>query len=117
MVTAVRMYQRNIPLRVFYGRLHLLDMMFENISDEMYVSNEENNEITNILIDCCNKLQPQQRAVFNLRDLEGLTFEEISEILETPIVNIRSNLYLARKNVRQILYDVYEIDRGYFNEM
>jgi len=93
------------------------NLIFEDINENTYDPQEHSKEFTNILFDCCKKLKPQQRAVFNLRDLEGLTFEEISDILETPVVNIRSNLHLARKNVKQILYDVYEIDEEYFNEM
>lgn len=91
--------------------------VYEGIDENVYNDKNEISEFNKILSNCCNKLNPKQRAVFNLRDIEGLTFEEISEVMETSIGNIRSNLHLARKNIRQILFDVYQIDEEYFNEM
>jgi RNA polymerase sigma-70 factor (ECF subfamily) len=74
-------------------------------------------EFRDILLTCCSKLNPRQRAVFNLRDLDGFTFEEISDILEISVGNVRSNLHLARKNIKQTLFELYQIDQEYFNEM
>lgn len=41
-----------------------------------------------------------QRAVFTLRTLEDLTYEEVSEILKKPISTIKVNHHLAVKNLR-----------------
>ena len=88
-----------------------------NVDIQMNETQNDNPEFREMLQNCCSKLNPRQRAVFNLRDLEGLSFEEISEILEISLGNIRSNLHLARKNIKQILFEEYQIDEEYFNEM
>ncbi|MCG8309367.1 MAG: RNA polymerase sigma factor [Cytophagales bacterium] len=51
-------------------------------------------------------LSPKQHAVFVLHDLEELSQEEISKILGMPKGRIKSNLYYARKSIRQILQTV-----------
>jgi RNA polymerase sigma-70 factor (ECF subfamily) len=111
------LYRIAINLSIDYLRKKTI-VNFEHLSEFNFNNSPNiNNEFNTILADCCKKLNPKQRAVFNLRDMEGLTFEEISDILQTNIGNIRSNLHLARKNIRQILFEVYQIDQEYFNEM
>ena len=46
------------------------------------------------------KLPEQQRMVFQLRDIEGYDFEEISEITELNINTVRVNLSRARNKLR-----------------
>ncbi len=45
-------------------------------------------------------LPPQQRAVFVLRVMEELPYEEIAETLACSVASVRSNLHLARRRVR-----------------
>lgn len=45
-------------------------------------------------------LQPRQRMVFVLRDLQELELTEIAVILETSVTTVKSNLYYARRNIR-----------------
>jgi RNA polymerase sigma-70 factor, ECF subfamily len=47
------------------------------------------------------ELTPKQKAVFTLRDLEGLEVEEIAQITGLSPGNIKSNLFLARQNLRK----------------
>ncbi len=46
------------------------------------------------------KLPEVQRAVFTLRTLDDLSYEEVSEILKKPISTIKVNHHLAVKNLR-----------------
>ena len=41
-------------------------------------------------------LRPAHRAVLVLRDLEGLTYEEIADITETPLGTVKGRLHRAR---------------------
>jgi len=41
-------------------------------------------------------LRPAHRAVLVLRDLEGLSYEEIAEITETPLGTVKGRLHRAR---------------------
>ena len=48
-------------------------------------------------------LSPKQRTVFTLRDLEGLDTEEVAAVTGLSADQIKSNLHIARKNIRQEL--------------
>ncbi|MDA3625358.1 sigma-70 family RNA polymerase sigma factor [Saccharopolyspora sp. WRP15-2] len=43
-----------------------------------------------------NALEPSQRVPLVLRELEGLSYEEIAEVLEVPVPALRSRLHRAR---------------------
>lgn len=48
-------------------------------------------------------LSPKQRAVFTLRDLEGLETEEVEAVTGITPDQIKSSLHIARKKIRQEL--------------
>jgi len=63
----------------------------------------------NVLIqEAAAGLTPKQKAVFILRDLEGLPVEEVCSILSMSAGNVKSNLYYARKQVSARLQKHYQ---------
>lgn len=74
-------------------------------------------ELSDLIQKCLDYLKPKQKSVFILRDLEGLEFEEIAQVLGMPVQNIRSNLHLARKRIRGLLEHNFEVNLEYFNDM
>jgi len=53
------------------------------------------------------ELSPKQRTVFVLSDLEGMDNEQIIEITGLNTNSLKSNLYYARKKVREIIRGRY----------
>lgn len=49
------------------------------------------------------KLSPAQRTVFCLSEIEQMKNDEIAEVTGMTRDSVKSNLYLARKNVREML--------------
>ncbi len=49
------------------------------------------------------ELPDKQRMVFQLRDIEGMTYQEISDTLDMPISQVKINLFRARQQVRAYL--------------
>ncbi len=62
-----------------------------------------NQVLARIIEAMANNLTPKQRIIFTLRDLQGLEIAEIKKILNINAENIKSNLYYARKNIREKL--------------
>ncbi len=48
-------------------------------------------------------MQPTHRAVLVLRDLEGLSYEEIASVTESPLGSVKGRLHRARKELIDIL--------------
>lgn len=53
-------------------------------------------------------LPPAQRAALGLRLLEGLSYEEIAELLGVPVNSVRSWLHRGRARLREALQEVVE---------
>ena len=51
------------------------------------------------------ELTPLQRVVFELREVEGRTTDEVAEILEIPAGTVRVHLHRARMRLRALLSD------------
>lgn len=49
------------------------------------------------------KLPEKQQMVFQLRDIEGMTYKEIAESLDMPLSQVKINLFRARQQVRDYL--------------
>ncbi len=56
--------------------------------------------------DMIQDLPEKQRAIIQLRDIEGKTYKEIGEILSIPENQVKVNLFRARKNIRQRLLKI-----------
>ncbi len=52
------------------------------------------------------ELTPEHRAVILLREVEGLSYDEISEVLQVPRGTVMSRLHYARGRMRAILKDL-----------
>jgi RNA polymerase sigma-70 factor, ECF subfamily len=64
--------------------------------EEKYVQNETMGTIREL----CESLPPRQRLVFMLRDLEQLEMNEVCEITELDVNQVKANLYYARSQMR-----------------
>jgi RNA polymerase sigma-70 factor (ECF subfamily) len=60
-----------------------------------------NREIKARIDTCLGDLSPKEKAVFLLRDEEGLSIEEASEILKCSSISVRTHLSRARKKIRE----------------
>jgi RNA polymerase sigma-70 factor (ECF subfamily) len=67
----------------------------------------DNAESAYIVKKIISTLPDLQKRIIELRDIEGFTFEEISEILGLSINNIRPSLSIARKKVREEFKKIY----------
>ena len=69
--------------------------------------NIENDELKKILDESINKLSPEYRIVFLLRDVEGLSTEETAEMTELSIPAVKSRLHRARAFLRKELNEAF----------
>lgn len=56
------------------------------------------------------RLSPEHRDVLLMKDIEGMKYEEIAELLRVPIGTIRSRLHRARLELRDLLVPLEERD-------
>jgi RNA polymerase sigma-70 factor (ECF subfamily) len=55
------------------------------------------------LVAALGQLNPEQRAVIAMHDIEGYSLEELETMLETPLGTLKSRLHRARQRLRTLL--------------
>ena len=80
----------------------------KNVKDWKFTPEKlaENNELKVLLDDAIQKLPHDYRIVFLLRDVEGLSTQETSEIVELSVPAVKSRLHRARAFLRNELNSV-----------
>jgi len=63
----------------------------------------QHRELCEIAVQSLMKLDDAQRAVVVLRDIEGMSYAQIANVLDIELGTVRSRLSRARKKLRQIL--------------
>lgn len=72
----------------------------------------ENNELRDVLDEAIKKLSPDYRAVFLLRDIEGLSTEETAKVMELSIPAVKSRLHRARAFLRNELNKTFSYEKN-----
>jgi RNA polymerase sigma-70 factor (ECF subfamily) len=63
----------------------------------------QNKELCELIVEAIMKLDEPQRAVVVLRDIEGMNYAQIANVLDIELGTVKSRLSRARNNLRQIL--------------
>ncbi len=69
----------------------------------------EKNEVKKIIHDGINQLNYDHRNIIILRDIQGLSYKEIGEILHISLGTVKSRISRARDNLKEIIRDNYNI--------
>ncbi|MDR1517046.1 MAG: RNA polymerase sigma factor [Dysgonamonadaceae bacterium] len=60
-------------------------------------------ERLSLIEECTKELSDNQRLVFQLRDIEGMSYKEIAEIANISEELVKVSLFRARKKIREML--------------
>ncbi len=71
-------------------------------------SGVEGAEIGERIEEALSRLSPEHRAVITLRELDGLSYEEIADACGCSVGTVMSRLFYARKKLQTTLRDLYE---------
>ncbi|MCX6303589.1 MAG: sigma-70 family RNA polymerase sigma factor [Bacteroidetes bacterium] len=71
----------------------------------------DNHELAMLIKGLAGMLPEKQKLVFILRDIEGMASKEVESITDMTETSVKSNLYLARKKVREQLLRILEKER------
>lgn len=63
----------------------------------------ENNDVSNIVMDAISKLPVKLRVPLLLKDIEGFSYQEISETLKCEMGTVKSRIFRGRERLREIL--------------
>lgn len=67
-----------------------------------------NKEVGARIADALKELSPEHRAVMLLKEVDGLSYQEIADTVGCTLGTVMSRLFYARKRLQTLLRDVYE---------
>lgn len=84
-----------------FGQLHQPFLLWWGNPEQEFINNLLQEDIEKAL----NALPDNHRIMVMLADMEGLTYQEISEALEIPVGTVRSRLSRARGQMQKTLWE------------
>ncbi len=100
----------NASLDLVRRRPHVPPLPLEEVALPATVGNPEpeaeRSELQRRVHQALGGLAPAHRTIIVLRDLQGLAYEEVAEVLRIPIGTVRSRLSRAREALRVLLIDL-----------
>lgn len=63
----------------------------------------ERKQLFGLIMEALDKLPAEQKQIILLREVEGLAYKEIAEVMEIPEGTVMSRLYYARKKLQKLL--------------
>lgn len=89
-------------LRTLKRRVEDLDSHYQIKDHEMTPEQKTSgNNLMEILNNLMESLPEKQKLVIQLRDIEGMAYQEIAEILDIPLNQVKINLFRARNILKQ----------------
>ena len=67
-----------------------------------------NTELRKKISDALEKLSPEHRESVILKDVQGLSYKEIAEVMECTLGTVMSRLFYARQKLQTLLKDEYQ---------
>lgn len=61
-----------------------------------------------VLFRAISKLPDQQRVAFTLHKVEGLSYKELAEVMDTSVPSVESLMHRAKNNLKKLLGDYYK---------
>ena len=88
---------------LFFDRCRraVLEMEYQQVGEPGYTADQGMLKIVNAML--LQRLQPQDRAMFQLRYFDGYSAEEIARMMELPPGTVRSRLSRCRKVLKREL--------------
>lgn len=63
----------------------------------------ERKELQRLILEALDKLPDEQRQIVLLREVDGLSYKEIADVMEIPEGTVMSRLYYARQKLQKLL--------------
>jgi len=105
----MRKQKRKKRFGIFYSLFgEELSPKFETTSYDHPGVALENKETSEALFKALDKLPETQRTAFALHKMEGMSYEEASQVMNTTVSSIESLIHRATVNLRKYLADYYK---------
>ena len=87
------------------------DIEIESISPDSPEELLMSNQLKHVIENCLNQLSEDTKTAITLRELEGLSYEEISKIVNCPVGTVRSRIFRGREILDKEIENYREVNK------
>ena len=87
------------------------DIEIEFISPDSPEEILMSNQLKHVIENCLNQLSEDTKTAITLRELEGLSYEEISKIVNCPVGTVRSRIFRGREILDKEIENYREVNK------
>ncbi len=87
------------------------DIEIESISPDSPEELLMSNQLKRVIENCLNQLSEDTKTAITLRELEGLSYEEISKIVNCPVGTVRSRIFRGREILDKEIENYREVNK------
>lgn len=98
---------RRRKIRRFFSLQSLVDSADHELASKLAVEPRDN-EVQELIASALKSIPERFRTVIILKDIEGLSYEEIAEVLQCELGTVKSRLFRARATLRNVLKPLLE---------
>lgn len=100
---------KKLSRRGFFNSLSMddPDSPLQLASDDQPDRNTEQRDILRVLHDAIGTMNESEREILHLRDVQGISYEEISTMLDIPLGTVKSKLNRARTGLKNKLKSIF----------
>jgi RNA polymerase sigma factor (sigma-70 family) len=119
--SSIEAFAMTITKNISLDRIRSKSFREERLTDRQAVSLKhdpgdvlEREDFSGFIKKIIENLPDQQKAIMHMRDIEGMEYEQIAEVIGLNVNAIRVNLSRARKHVRDVILKIqgYELARN-----
>jgi RNA polymerase sigma-70 factor (ECF subfamily) len=88
---------------ICYDRYKKKKMTFIELNDQVYQNKTDQQQLRLTLAEAIENLSLEHREVIILKDVQGYSYDEISEIIKIPLGTVKSRINAARLHLRKEL--------------
>jgi RNA polymerase sigma factor (sigma-70 family) len=96
--------------RIWYDEISEVTTLTESDADD--ISSSDSREAAQLVKGIVSRMKEPYRSAVILRDIEGYSYEEAAEVMQTSVNNLRTVLSRARKSVREEIEKIYSYGTG-----
>ena len=119
--SSIEAFAMTITKNLCLDRIRSKAFQTQRLSDQQVMAVKQNPEellekadFTVFVRKIIESLPEQQKAIMHMRDIEGMEYDQIAEVMELNVNAVRVNLSRARKKVRDTILKIqgYELARN-----
>ncbi len=107
--------EQEAPRELAAGTADIISPIWSSAAGKDPEGNFFNSIVDDEVLKAIDQLPEEYRTAVVLSDVEGLSYSEISELMDVPVGTVKSRLFRGRRQLQKVLYE-FAVEMGYIEQ-